>query len=185
MTKKPSRIYTGLSEEEFVKLLQVKPMKKHHKLIFILAYGAGLRISEITSLQPEDVDFSLKRIHIRQGKGSKDRIVNIPKWFRESHLALLPIKISTRAIQIAFNTKSIKAGINHPIGSYTRAGKESTIYKYHFHCLRHSYAERALANGVPIHYLQSMLGHSNISTTNRYTKANPVDAIQSIIDHGV
>ena len=136
-------------------------------------------------LQPEDVDFIGNKIFIRQGKGSKDRIVNPAKWFKEKHLKYLPMKISERALEAGFRRASQRAGINSVIGTYEKMGKSIPIQKFHFHSLRHSYSTRCLEKGVPIHYLQAMLGHTNIATTNRYVKANPKDAIQSVMDRGV
>jgi len=182
--RKAKRIYEGLTEEEFVKLLSVTS-KIHHQTAFLLAYGSGLRISEVIKLQPEDVDFKGNKIFIRQGKGSKDRIVSIPKQLKDKHVKALPIKISSRALEMVFLRNSLKAGINHQIASYSAKGKQIPIYKYHYHSLRHSFAKRALEKGLQINYLQTLMGHENIATTNRYTKANPTDAIQAVLDKGI
>jgi integrase/recombinase XerD len=182
--RKAKRIYEGLTEEEFVKLID-KTSKPHHQLAFLLAYGSGLRISEIIKLKPEDIDLKANKIFIRQGKGSKDRIVNVPKQLKEKHIKLLPITISTRALEMVFLRNSLKAGINRVIATYLAKGKEVPIYKFHFHSLRHAFAKRCLEKGVPINFLQAALGHTNISTTNNYTKANPQDAINSIMERGV
>jgi integrase/recombinase XerD len=179
--KKPKRIYEAVPEEDFVKLIKTTK-KKVHRICFILAYGSGLRISEIKNLQPEDINLKEHKLFIRQAKGSKDRVVNSPKWLKQVHIEHFPIKISIRAIQLAFLNASKKAGFNSII--YTdEAGRPR--YKYHFHSLRHSFATRALSKGVPVHYVQILLGHENLSTTNRYTKANPVDAIQDVVEKGI
>ena len=99
--RKAQRIYEGLSEEEFLKLL-TQTKKLHHQLAFLLAYGCGLRISEVITLKPEDVDLKSNKIFIRQGKGSKDRIVNVPKQLKEKHIKLLPLNITTRALEMVF-----------------------------------------------------------------------------------
>jgi len=182
--RKIKRIYEGLTEDEFIKLLNVTK-KLHHKLAFILGYGSGLRVSEIIKLQPADVDFKAGKIFVRMGKGSKDRIVNIPKQFKEKYLSVLPIDISVRALEAIFLRNSLKAGINRIIGYYDAKGKNMPLYRLRVHSLRHSYAIRALELGVPINQLQILLGHENLATTSKYTKANPHDAIQSIIDKGV
>jgi len=88
--RKAKRIYESLNEEEFIKLLKATKME-HHRLAFILAYGSGLRIGEILALKPEDVNLKEHKIFIRQAKGSKDRIVNTPKWLKEKHLKLMPL----------------------------------------------------------------------------------------------
>ena len=182
--RKATRIYEGVTEEEFVKLLEKTP-KLHHQTAFLLAYGSGLRISEVVKLKSEDIDVKGNKIFIRQGKGSKDRIVNIPKQMKDKHIKVLPINISTRALEMVFLRNSIKAGINRVIATYEAKGKQIPIYRLHYHSLRHGFATRALEKGVPVNMVQALLGHSNLATTNRYTKANPTDAINSILEKGV
>ncbi len=179
--RKPKRIYEAVPEENFLKLLELC-RKSVHRISFILAYGSGLRISEIIKLTPDDINMKENKIFIRQAKGSKDRLVNTPRWLKQKHLKFFPLKIKERALSKAFLTKSLKAGFNSVI--YTdKAGRPR--YKYHFHCLRHSFATRCMENGVPLHHLQLVLGHENISTTSKYLKANPKDAIESILEKGV
>ena len=182
--RKTSRIYESPTEEEFAKLMAV-PKKLVHETSDLIAAGCGGRLQEILNLKPEDIDLKTKRIFIRQGKGSKDRIVNAPKWLKEKHINCLPIKITARAIEAAFLRHSMKAGINKIIGYYTAKGKQIPIYKYRFHSLRHFFATRAIEKGLPLNFLQSILGHQNLSTTSRYTKANPVDAIQAVLDRDI
>ena len=193
--RKPKRIYEALNEEDFGKLLKVTK-KNEHRLAFILAYGAGLRISEITGgirgdgtimkkLMPEDIHQKEHKIFIRQAKGRKDRITYSPKWLKQSDLKYFPIKIGKRAIQGAFLRNSIKAGINWEIDKYIRGGKEVPIYRYHFHCLRSSFVTRLLNEGVPVHHVKLLVGHESLSTTSGYAKSNPVDAIESILSKGL
>lgn len=176
--KAQKRLYEALSEEEFKKLLKATN-KAHHKLCFILAYGSGLRISEVVNLKKEDIDLAKKKIFIRQAKGGKDRVVNIPKWLRESHLKYIPFKITDRAINKAFLSASQRAKINSVL--YVDK-KEVPRNRFHFHSLRHSYAVRLLEKGVPINHVQALLGHEDLSTTSKYTKANPQDAIKSVME---
>lgn len=182
--RKQQRIYESVPEAEFVKLLEhTKSLK--HQVAFILAYGSGLRISEVTKLTPENVDLKTNRIFIREGKGKKDRVVNTPKWLKEKHVKMLPLKISERAIQAGFRRSSNRAGINSIIGSYMLMGKSIPIQKYHYHSLRHSFATRCIEAGLPLNMLQTLLGHASLSTTNRYTKANPKDAIEGVLSRGI
>jgi len=175
---KPKRIYEAVTKEQFKKLVE-HTKKPVHKICFILAYGAGLRISEVSNLQKEDIDLDSHKIFLRQAKGQKDRVVNTPKWLKRAHLKYFPVKIGERAINKAFHRMSMKAGFNSVL-YIDKAGMPR--YKYKFHSLRHSFATRAIEKGVPINQVQLLLGHENLSTTNRYTKANPSDAIQSILD---
>jgi len=177
----PNRIYEAVSEEDFLSLLRLTK-KSVHRICFILAYGSGLRISEVIKLQPSDINLKEHKMFIRQAKGMKDRVVNTPRWLRQKDLAFLPIKITPRAINMAFLVKSVKAGFNSVL---YRDKANRNRYRYHFHSLRHSFATRCIENGVPLNQVQLLLGHRNLATTNRYTKANPKDAIQSVLDKGV
>lgn len=182
--RKAQRIYESPTEEEFIKILaQVK--KLHHEAGMLLSDESGLRISEVINLQPEDIDLKAKTIFIRQGKGKKDRIVNTPKHFKEKHVKCFPVKITARAFEAVFLRLSLKAGVNKIIAYYSAKGKQIPIYKYHWHSLRHHFATRALKNGVPVNYVQTLLGHASLATTNKYTKANPLDAIQAVLEKGV
>jgi len=182
--RKARRIYEGLSEEEFTKLLNITK-KPHHKLAFLLAYGSGLRISEVINLQKSDVDLKSNRVFIRQGKNSKDRAVHTPKQLKEKHIESLPFTITQRALEAVFLRNTLKVGINKVIAHYMANGKQIPIYKYHFHSLRHSFALRALDKGVPTNVLQAILGHDSLATTDRYTKVNQTDAIAKIMEKGV
>ena len=161
-----NKLYTAVSEEEFTEIIK-RTLKQHHKLAFLLGYGAGLRISEIIHLQSNEVDIQNKRIMVRQGKGAKDRIVPLPKGFKDSHLSLLPLKCGVRSLERAFKSACKRAGI---------LDKKPEI---HFHSLRHGFATQMVRNGVPIHHVRTLMGHSNISTTNVYLEANPEDALKS------
>jgi integrase/recombinase XerD len=181
--RKSSRIYECVTEEEFIKIIELISSKKI-LIAMSLAYGSGLRISEILGLQPDDI--KEQSIFVRQGKNSKDRVTNRPQKFRKEWLQYFPLNITKTAIEKSFLKASLEAKINRVIYSFkTKEGKERKKYRLHFHCLRHSYATRALEKGVPINQVQILLGHSNISTTNRYVHANPQDAIKNIIDKGI
>jgi len=193
--RKPKRIYEALNEDDFVKLLKVTK-KNEHRLAFILAYGAGLRISEIAGgkrsdgtimkkLMPEDIHIKDHKIFIRQAKGMKDRVTYSPKWLKQSDLKHFPIKAGKRAIQGAFLRNSLKAKINWKIDKYIRGTKEVPIYRYHFHCLRSSFVTRLLNEGVPIHHVKLLAGHESLSTTSGYAKSNPTDAISKILEKGL
>jgi len=167
--RKPKRLPVALNDEEFTKL--IKHTKQiHHKIAFLLGYGAGLRISEVVSLQKKHIIINEKRILVEQGKGGKDRIVPLPKGFKSSYLSNIPIGVTPRALQIAFRRACNKAGLLE------------TKPTLHFHSLRHGFATNSVNSGIPIHHVRTLLGHSNISTTNVYLEANPIDALKSYED---
>ena len=153
----------AIKEKEFVQLLKATPPKdKQAKVAFLLAYAAGLRISEVKSLKPENIKENY--IEIWDAKGGKDRVVPKPKNWREEYSKQLPIKKTTRSLNRNFNSAAQKAGLPD---------------YYTFHSLRHGFATKMIEQGVPINQVQVLLGHSNISTTNVYTRARPMDALKS------
>lgn len=153
----------SLTHEEWVKLIKAIPPKdRQAKVAFLLAYGSGLRISEVKNLQPENVKSNY--IQVWGGKGGKDRTVPKPKGWKEWMFKILPIKKTTRSLERNFKSYAKKAGLDP---------------KYVFHSLRHSFATRAVDNGIPINQVQLLLGHSNVSTTSIYTLARPKDALKS------
>ena len=164
--RKPKKLPVAINEEEFSLLIK-HTKKPHHRIAFLFGYGSGLRISEVLNLEPRDIDFKEKKVLVRQGKGSKDRIVPIPKGLREEHLVHLPIKCGERALEKSFKRASFHAHLLE------------TKPTLHFHSLRHGFATNGISKGIPIHYMRTLLGHSNISTTNIYLQANPKDALKS------
>ncbi len=159
----------AIHEDEFVKLIK-NTKYDHWKIAFLLGFGAGMRISEVVKLQPGDINMDERRMFIRQAKGAKDRIVPLPKGFMPKHLKFIPFKIGARALQSAFHKTAEKAGLLE------------TKPELHFHSLRHGFANQCVSNGMPIHHLRTLLGHSNISTTNVYLELNPKNALKSYED---
>jgi integrase len=174
MIFKQKRLPIAIDEEEFIKLVKASKNEKQ-KLAFLLGFGAGMRVSEIVKLESKDVDIKERKIFIHLGKGGKDRVVPLPKGFKEKHLELLPIGKQTgthRGIQRRGLAKAFK-----------EAAKDSGLLESkpeaHFHSLRHGFASQAVKNGIPIHYVRTLMGHSNISTTNVYLELNPTEALKS------
>jgi len=148
--------------EEFPLIIKATRKEDESKLAFLLAYGAGLRLAEVKALKPENIQE--KTIMVWSGKGGKDRVVPRPKGWKDWMTKKLPIKKSTRSLQRNFKTACKKAKLN-PL--------------YTFHSLRHGFATRLIESGVPISHVQSLMGHSDISTTGIYLKARPMDALKS------
>lgn len=162
----PKKLPIAISEEDFVKLIK-NTKKEEHKTAFLLGFGAGLRISEVINLEKRDINMNEKKIFIRQGKGKKDRVVPLPKGFKNKQFNHIPIKIGVRALQIAF------------INAAKRAGILNDKPDAHFHSLRHGFGSQLANRGVPIHHIRTLMGHSNISTTNVYLELNPTEALRS------
>lgn len=161
-----------LSREEISRMLDATKNMKH-RLMLGLAYGAGLRVSEVVAVKVQDIDLAEMTIHIKQAKGKKDRISILPekliddlrasiagKWGRD---AVFPSEqggqLTTRTAQKFFEHALVRAKIDKPAT---------------FHSLRHSFATHLLENGVDVRYVQELLGHQNIRTTQLYTQVtNP------------
>lgn len=165
--KKTHKLPEVLSREDISAILQATNNIKHRTLLAI-AYGAGLRVSEVVNARVGDVDIRDKTIRVRQGKGKKDRIsvlsdkiIEDIKKCAEGKVASAYLfesnrggKLTTATAQKVFYQCMRKAGINRPAS---------------FHSLRHSFATHLLENGVDIRYVQELLGHQNIRTTQIYT----------------
>ena len=149
--------------EEFPPLIKNTRKKDvEARLAFLLSYGAGLRLAEVLSLKQENIRETT--IEVWSGKGGKDRTVPRPKGWKDWMTEKLPIKKSARSLQRNFKTACKKAKLNS---------------LYTFHSLRHGFATRLIENNVPVSHVQTLLGHSDISTTGIYLKARPQDALKS------
>ena len=138
----------------------------HHKIAFLLAWGSGLRISEVVDLKREDIDMDKKTLRVNMGKNSKDRIVPIPRGFnKDKHMQYIPFDYKDRNIQKAFRLYSEKSGI--------RTKKPSA----HFHSLRHGFATHCVRKGINLRSIQQMLGHSDLGTTAIYLQLAPEESL--------
>jgi len=170
--KRNKKLPIVLSREEIKNTIDVIRNPKH-KLIISLAYGAGLRISEVVNLKVKDINLEELIIHLKNAKGKKDRITIFPEKIKNDLQNLIAGKnlndyvfeserggkLTERTIQKVFENALRRAGIK----------KDAT-----FHSLRHSFATHLLENGVDVRYVQELLGHQNIRTTQIYTQVtNP------------
>ena len=185
-----------LSVEEAARLIEAAPGIKY-KAAFSVAYGAGLRVSEVTHLKIGDIDSERMIIRVEQGKGRKDRNAMLSpqlldllrQWWREGKRRgmmlpngwLFPGRnctdpISARQLNRAVHEAAAFAGIHKRVSPHT---------------LRHSFATHLLEQGVDIRVIQVLLGHTNIDTTAIYTKvssktmravASPLDQIVALME---
>lgn len=166
--RKERRLPVVLSTDEIRRILDA-PKNPKHRLMLSLLYSAGLRLGEVVRLRPEDLDRDRRMIHVRQGKGAKDRRTILSPSVLErvdAYLAFArPIKYlfegtrpgvpySPRSVQNVFEAAREKAGIKKP----------ATV-----HSLRHAFATHLLEQGTDIRYIQELLGHSSLKTTEIYT----------------
>ncbi|MDP1834032.1 MAG: tyrosine-type recombinase/integrase [Candidatus Moranbacteria bacterium] len=171
--KTASKLPIVLSRKEIEKIIDSIKNPKH-KLLISISYGAGLRVSEAINLKIKDLDLDGLTIHIKGAKGNKDRI-----------------SLFSKKLLFQLRELVVSSGANSYIFESNRGGKltERTAQKIFekalekaeikknatFHSLRHSFATHLLENGTDVRYVQELLGHANIRTTQIYTKVtNPM-----------
>lgn len=165
--KGEQKLPVPLSQGEAKKLLQATNNMKHLTMI-LLAYSGGLRVSEIANVELKDLDSDRMIIHVRKGKGRKDRIVPLSPvllaiarehWLLErSRKFLLSGQDPSRAISVATIESVVK-------GHAKSAGITKRVTP---HILRHSFATHHLEGGTDLPTLQRLMGHSSIKSTLIY-----------------
>ncbi|MCD6373271.1 MAG: tyrosine-type recombinase/integrase [Thermococcus sp.] len=170
--KVPKSLPKALTREEVRKLLSViPPTRKRDRLIVLLLYGAGLRVSELCNLKKQDIDFERSLIVVRGGKGAKDRVVPIPAFLLNEISSYLEMRDDDSEYLLVEEKREKKDRISTKTVWYLlRKYGERAGVKVTPHMLRHSFATHMLENGVDIRAIQELLGHSNLSTTQIYTK---------------
>jgi len=185
--KRPKVLPVILSQDEVLSFFEsIRSVK--YKAIVATAYAAGLRISEVCALRITDIDSKRMRIHVRSGKGKRDRYVMLGEslltLLREYFKAARPkgeylfpgrkpgTHLSTAAVSLVVRRINKKSGLS----------KKATM-----HTFRHCFATHLMEAGTDIRILQVLLGHSSIKTTLHYTHitdrlvgklASPLDMIQ-------
>ena len=171
-TKIPSRFPKIISKQDFIKMFNSEFNLKH-KLWIMLAYGSGLRISEVASLKVSDILSKEHKIRVI-GKGNKERYAPLPD-FTLKLLRLYWIQNKDKITNNYFFPGKYKATKDKCI---TYFGIKEAFEKIKvnnnldnsitFHTLRHSYATEFIKNGGDIWELKNILGHSSINTTSMY-----------------
>jgi integrase/recombinase XerD len=143
------------------KLSKIDNLK--HQTILTLTYSVGLRVSEIINLKIEDIDSKRMLIHIKNGKGRKDRIVPLSQ---NVLILLRNYYRQYRPIDYLFNGQN---SAQYSIGSCQKIYKKYIDNRTSIHNLRHSSFTNLLENGTDIRIIQKIAGHSNVKTTEIYT----------------
>jgi len=139
-----------------------------HKLIIKLLYGCGLRVSEIVNLKKKDVNFKEELIHIRLGKGKKDRFIKLPYSIKQDLERYCELDDSEFLFPSNRGGRLTKDTIQKIVQN---AAKKAKIKKRVYpHLLRHSFATHLLEQGTDLKIIQKLLGHSDIKTTQIYTQ---------------
>ncbi len=179
--KKVSQLPQVFNQDEIAAIINSLQNKKH-KVMLMLAYSAGLRVSEVVALKTYNIDSSRMTILIKEAKGKKDRVVSLSPvllvMLREYATAYRPDKkgylfegstkgaaYSTRSLQEVLQAAKKKAGVLKP-GS--------------IHSLRHSFATHLIDKGTDVTMIQKLLGHNDIKTTLRYLHTSNKDLLKII-----
>jgi site-specific recombinase XerD len=169
-----SHIPTILARDEISRMLSAINNLKHRTIIALM-YSSGLRLSELLELRVGDIDLAGLTVHVREGKGRKDRITIFSGKIREDLSSIMGDRpggdfvftssqrdgrgvyprLSGRTVQAVFARALVRAGVRKKASP---------------HDLRHSFATHLLENGISIRHIQMLLGHKNIATTTVYTR---------------
>lgn len=180
----PQKLPVVLSPEEVAKLLDAAPGLKY-KAALSVAYGAGLRATEVISLKVSDIDSARMVIRVEQGKGRKDRYVMLSQhlldllraWWKAARPRgwLFPGRdpgqpLTTRQLNRAVHAAARMAEIGKPVS---------------LHTLRHSFATHLLEQNIDIRVIQVLLGHAKLDTTAIYTRVatRTIREIMSPLEH--
>jgi site-specific recombinase XerD len=165
--KRPIPLPTVLGKDEVARLLQALP-RNRDRLMLELAYGCGLRVSEVVRLRICDVDRSRLVVVIRQSKGQKDRIVPLPAGlFQELRACSIGQPAAGWLFPGRTGAGHLSAGSMQRVCQ--RAARSAGLTKRAgVHVLRHSYATHLLEAGTDIPTLQQLLGHNHVQATMRY-----------------
>lgn len=169
------------SQEEITEIIN-KTENLKHKTMLMLAYSAGLRVSEVVALKTFNIDSARMQIKIEQAKGKKDRMVALSPllliMLRNYFQAYKPTKTgylfegqfkntpySSRSLQLVLKAAKARAGI---------------LKKGSIHALRHSFATHLLDKGTDIYMIMKLLGHTDLKTTLRYLHVSNRDMLKII-----
>lgn len=165
--KRSGRLPEPLSRQEVARLIDTAENQKH-RVLMMTTYSAGLRVSELVRLRPQDIHSDRMLIRVNQGKGRKDRytllserlLSELRAYWRESRPEswLFPNHVRTDHMPTctparAFYRLKQRAGITHGRG---------------IHTLRHSFATHLLEAGVDLRTIQILMGHNSLNTTVKY-----------------
>jgi integrase/recombinase XerD len=167
--RKEWKLPNVMSQSEIQQLFEQTTDLKQ-QLVVSLLYGTGIRLRELQQLEFSDIDRAENRIKIRQGKGKKDRYALLPKHLlgvMESYYwAFRPKKFLFESPLLQgrpLHSRSLQTTVNAAMENAGLGGKSYTA-----HTLRHSFATHLLDDGVDLHTIKTLLGHSKIETTMVY-----------------
>ncbi len=172
-----------LSKDEIKSLFKATKFGRN-RLMLQFMYGSGSRVSEVVKLKVEELNIKERTALIKSGKGNKDRIIILSKdWLSDLKKYLNKKKVKSEYV---FSKKNGKPLSTDTVQRIVRSSAKKAEITKHVtpHSLRHSYATHLLEAGVNIRYIQSLLGHSNLNTTQIYTNvaSDQLKKVESPLD---
>lgn len=182
--KLPKRLPRAIDADSTTALLATRPEDDSDALrdraALLLMYGLGLRVSEVASLEDTSLDLDAGNALVR-GKGGKERLVPVPEGCIEALRAYRATRPANAGPTFLIGRGGKRIGVRTLSRIVDRAALQGVGRHVSPHQLRHSFATHLLAGGANLREIQALLGHSNLSTTQRYTSVN-VERLFAIYD---
>ncbi len=197
--KREHRLPAHLAEAEMARLLETPdsstPLGRRDRAILELFYASGLRLSELVSLNLEDVNLATRVVRVT-GKGGKQRIVPFNRstaaalraWFADLG-AIVEARSALSAARAGAGRSSVPLFLNYRGTRLSTRSVDRLVRRYVAacstrmgispHALRHSFATHLLERGADLRAIQELLGHARLSTTQRYTHVNTTQLLES------
>ncbi|PJZ46433.1 tyrosine-type recombinase/integrase [Leptospira brenneri] len=200
--KTESKLPEVLSAEETKAIFNALPNRKH-KMLLLISYSSGLRVSEVIHLKITDIDLTRNMVRVTQGKGKKDRYTVLAASLIDELKEYLKVREYNLLLRESYNEMRANPWLfpgakNRPLhirtaeSIFTNAAKKAKIQKkVSFHSLRHAFATHLLELGTDLRMIQTLLGHASVRTTQIYTKVarsrleniiSPLDRITNTIE---
>ncbi len=170
--KRGRKVPVFLTDTETKRMIEIASRRNRENAIIQMFVYTGIRISELCSLNVEDVDLEERVVLVRSGKGDKDRMVIMSSSCADAvrrYISTRPdAKDGTHALFLSRNGRRLEpTSVQRMVKRIaTDAGIEKHVTP---HVLRHTFATRILRNGGDIRFIQKLLGHASLSTTEIYT----------------
>jgi integrase/recombinase XerC len=196
--KREQKVPAHLSMDEMSRLLDMpdtsEPLGRRDRAILELFYASGLRLSELVGLDLDDTNLSARMVRV-MGKGSKERLVpfnettkrTLQEWLKD-RASLRSALAKTKAASPRAQASAEPLFVNSRGGRLTGRSVQRLVARYvagcstRFgispHALRHSFATHLLQNGADLRAIQELLGHVQLSTTQRYTHINATQLLE-------
>lgn len=166
--RRDKKLPVVLSQEELAKMIAVTVNIKHRAII-ALAYSSGMRREEIRNLKPSEIDSTRMQVHVKSGKGNKDRYTLLAQKALELLRLYYKLEKPKTYLFEPVNKKAMRYGAETLNKIVKNSAKKAKIKKeISFHTLRHCFATHLLEKGVNLRLIQKFMGHSSIKTTAMY-----------------